>query len=181
MKLLPSMENKFPCRLFKREGNTVTRGANTRMLSVLPKARNSMLRSVEKQTRRFGLAFMIGGLVWMTSATAFAADFDGSKAVICATVAAMDCVSGEKCTKGSADDMGAPEFLQIDFANKTIGGPTRTTPIVSMDTGENQVLMQGKEQGYGWTLALDQVKGKFSATLVNRDGVFLLFGSCTPS
>jgi hypothetical protein len=28
--------------------------------------------------------------------------------------------------------------------------------------------------------ALDQEGGNFSATLINRDGVFVLFGSCTP-
>jgi len=49
-----------------------------------------------------------------------------------------------------------------------------------MDTNEEQILLQGKELGYGWTFALDQEGGKFSATLVNRDGVFVLFGSCTP-
>ena len=92
----------------------------------------------------------------------------------------MDCVSGEDCTKGRPGDLGAPAFLRIDFAKKTIGGPKRTTPIVSMDTTEEQILLQGNELGYGWTFALDQEGGKFSATLVNRDGVFVLFGSCTP-
>jgi hypothetical protein len=43
------------------------------------------------------------------------------------------------------------------FASKTIGGPERTPPIVSMDTSENQE------------------EGKFSG-----DGVFVLFGSCAP-
>jgi hypothetical protein len=76
--------------------------------------------------------------------------------------------------------MGAPAFLRIDFVNKTIRGPKRTTPIGSPDINETQLLMQGNEQGYGWTFAFDQQEGKFSATLVNRDGVFVLFGSCTP-
>jgi hypothetical protein len=49
-----------------------------------------------------------------------------------------------------------------------------------MDTSENQILFQGKELAYGWTLALDQQNGDFSATLVNREGAFVLFGSCTP-
>jgi hypothetical protein len=113
-------------------------------------------------------------------ATASAGDFDGSKLLICATVDAMDCVSGENCAKGRPGDMGAPAFLRIDFAKKTIGGPKRTTPIVAMDNSGEQILLQGKELGYGWTFALDQDGGRFSATLVNRDGVFVLFGSCTP-
>jgi hypothetical protein len=70
--------------------------------------------------------------------------------------------------------------MRIDFTKKTIGGPRRTTPIVSMDVTEKQILFQGKELEFGWTFVLDQEDGTFSATLVNRDGAFVLFGSCTP-
>jgi hypothetical protein len=113
------------------------------------------------------------------SGSVFPADFDGSKMLICATVDVMDCVSGENCAKGRPGDMGAPAFLRIDFAKKTIGAKV-TTPIVSIDTTEEQILLKGNEQGYGWTFALDQDAGRFAATLVNREGVFVLFGSCTP-
>lgn len=153
MRLLTSMQNKFA---------------------------SSLLRARRDNILRLELAHFIAGLTFITFGTAFAGDFDGSKPLICATVDAMDCVSGEKCTKGRPGDMGAPAFLRIDFANKTIGGPKRTTSIVSMNTSENQILLQEKELEYGWTFALDQEAGKFSATLVNRDGVFVLFGSCTP-
>jgi hypothetical protein len=129
---------------------------------------------------RFRLAAIVAGLALTTFGVAFPADFDGSKTLICATIDAMDCVSGENCTKGRAGEMGAPAFLRIDFAKKAIAGSKHTTPIVSMDTADEQILLQGKEQGYGWTFALDQQGGDFSATLVNRDGVFVLFGSCTP-
>jgi hypothetical protein len=129
---------------------------------------------------KISLAAIVAGLTLTTFGIAFPADFDGSKMLICATIDAMDCVSGENCTKGRAGEMGAPAFMRIDFAQKTIGGTKRTTPIVAMDTSEGQILLQGKELGYGWTFALDQEGGDFSATLVNRDGVFVLFGSCTP-
>jgi hypothetical protein len=33
---------------------------------------------------------------------------------------------------------------------------------------------------FGWMLALDQESGTMTASLVNREGVFILFGSCTP-
>lgn len=129
---------------------------------------------------KFFLNIIVVVLALISLGTAQAGDFDGSKLLICATVDAMDCVSGEDCTKGRPGDMGAPAFLRIDFAKNMIGGSKHTTPIVSMDKSDQQVLLQGKEQGYGWTLALDQEGGKFSATLVNREGVFVLFGSCTP-
>lgn len=78
------------------------------------------------------------------------------------------------------EDVGAPRFLRIDFANKAIVGPKQTTPILFMDKSDTQILLQGKEHGYGWTLALDQASGTMTATMVNREGVVVLFGPCTP-
>lgn len=119
-------------------------------------------------------------LGWAAGPQVAAADFDGSKLLICAPVEAMDCASGQACTKGRPEDIAAPAFMRIDFKKKTIVGPKRTTPIVSLEKGESQLLLQGTELGYGWTLALDRSSGKMAATLVDRDGVFVLFGNCTP-
>jgi hypothetical protein len=128
--------------------------------------------------RRF--LHMVAALAVLTAGTASAGDFDGSKLLICAPVEAIDCAAGEECTKGRPDDVGAPNFLRIDFAQKVIVGPKQTTPIRFMDTSDGQILLQGTELGYGWTLALDQDSGTMTATLVNREGAFVLFGSCTP-
>jgi hypothetical protein len=124
--------------------------------------------------------YLVAALAWLTAGTASASDFDGSKLLICATVEAMDCAAGEACTKGRPDDIGAPKFLRIDFAQKMIVGPKRTTPIVFIDKSNEQILLQGTELGYAWTLALDQEDGTMTVTMVNREEVFVLFGSCTP-
>jgi hypothetical protein len=124
--------------------------------------------------------YLVAVLAWLTAGTASASDFDGSKLLICATVEATDCAAGEACTKGRPDDIGAPKFLRIDFAQKMIVGPKRTTPIVSIDKSNNQILLQGMELGYAWTLVLNQEDGTMTVTMVNREEVFVLFGSCTP-
>jgi hypothetical protein len=116
----------------------------------------------------------------LLSTQAYAEDFDGSKPLICAPVEAIDCAPGQDCVRGTPDDIGAPSFIRIDFAGKTITSAKRTTPIESSaDTG-NQLLLRGTELGYGWTLALDHASGKMSATLTDTDGAFVMFGSCTP-
>jgi len=125
---------------------------------------------------RIGLA----ALALAASGPSTAADFDGSKTIICAPVEAMDCTPGAVCERGVPGDIGAPAFIRIDFGKKVVIGPKRTTPIVSIEKGESQVLLQGNELGYGWSIALDQEGGHMSATLTNRDGAFVLFGSCTP-
>jgi hypothetical protein len=91
----------------------------------------------------------------------------------------MDCSMGEDCTRGLAADIGAPTFLRIDFAKKAMIGPQRTSPIQLMEANEQQLLLQGTELGFAWSVALDKSTGEMSATLVNRDGAFVLFGACT--
>jgi hypothetical protein len=109
-----------------------------------------------------------------------AADFDGSKVLICAPVEAIDCAPGETCRKGAPADVGLPAFIRIDIAKMTMIGPKRTAPIVSIERSEKQILLQGTELGSAWVIALDQDSGEISGALVNREEVFVIFGSCTP-
>ena len=127
------------------------------------------------------LAILAGAtILGLAAVPVLAGDFDGSKLLICAPVEASDCAHGEECRKGLPDDIGAPAFMRIDFANKAVIGPKRSSPILLMDKSETQLLLQGTELGYGWTIALDQATGKMTATLASREGVFVLFGACTP-
>jgi hypothetical protein len=123
-----------------------------------------------------GLATLALAAAW----TSNAADFDGSKMLICAPVEAMDCAPGAVCGRGVPGDIGAPAFIRIDFSKKVVIGPKRTTPIIAIEKNESQVLLQGNELGYGWSIAVDQEDGEMSATLTNHEGAYVLFGSCTP-
>ena len=101
-------------------------------------------------------------------------------AVDAATVEALDCEAGAACLRGLPSELGAPAFMRIDLDKKIVAGPKRSTPIVSMERNAESLLLQGTEIGYGWTLAVDTKQGTMAATLVNREGAFVLFGSCTP-
>jgi len=129
-----------------------------------------------KKWMQLPVAAMIGSL----ASAALAGDFDGSKALICAPVQAIACHTGEACETGMPDEVGAPSFLRIDFAKKAIVGVKRITPIRTMEQDDKQILLQGTELGVGWNLALDVADGKMVGTMSNRDGAFVLFGSCTP-
>jgi hypothetical protein len=113
------------------------------------------------------------------AAASQAGDYDGSRPLICATMQAMDCAAGEDCLRGLPTDVGAPTFMRIDFAQKAVIGPKRASPVLFMESSGGQLLLQGHELGFGWTIALDQDSGQMSATLVDRDGAYVLFGACT--
>ena len=115
----------------------------------------------------------------ITAPVAQAADFDGSKTLICAPVEAMDCIPGDGCTKGTPDEIGAPAFMRIDFVKKAITGPKRTSPIQFMEKTPEQILLQGTELGNAWALALG-ADGKMTVSMADRNGAFVFFGSCTP-
>jgi hypothetical protein len=109
-----------------------------------------------------------------------AADFDGSKPLICAPTEAVNLAVGEEVVKARPADLGIPAFMRVDIARKTIAGPKRTAPIRSVEKGERQLLLQGTELGFGWTLALDQEAGTMVGTFVDRLGAVAVIGSCTP-
>jgi len=111
---------------------------------------------------------------------ASAADYDGSKALLCATTQAVDCgPDSAACLRGTPNEIGVPSFLRIDFKGKRIVGPARVTPIVRMEKSASQILLQGSELDFGWTLALDIASGRMTSTLVDRNGIIAMFGSCT--
>jgi hypothetical protein len=116
-------------------------------------------------------------MLCLSGSITLAGDFDGSKPLVCAPAVVMDCVVGTGCTKGTPEEMGAPAFLRIDFEKKVIIGPKRASPILFMDKSAEQLLLQGSELGFGWTLALD-AEGKMITTMVDRTGAFVMYGRC---
>lgn len=122
----------------------------------------------------------VAAIACAAGSVASAGDFDGSKQLLCATIDALDCSAGEACSKGRPKEIGAPAFMRVDFAKKQIIGTQRASPIRFMEKTGESLMMQGTELGYAWTMALDQEDGEMSVSLVDSNGVFVLFGSCTP-
>ena len=104
---------------------------------------------------------------------------DGKERLICATVEAISCGRGATCDKSLAEDIGAPQFIRIDFGKKEAIGPKRTSPIRQMDMDDSQITLQGFELGMGWTMAIDRSTGNIVTTLVRSDEAYILFGTCT--
>jgi hypothetical protein len=117
-------------------------------------------------------------LLVVTAFDAAAADFDGSKPLICATMEAHTCDPGIVCNRSLPADIGAPKFLSLDFEKKAITGPARTTPMLMVNKDLNQIVIEGMEMGYGWTLVVDSGDGSMTLMIVNSGDAFVLFGNC---
>ncbi|MEX3790481.1 hypothetical protein OKW50_003688 [Paraburkholderia youngii] len=122
------------------------------------------------------LAILLGAAAMQVDA----ADFDGSKRLMCATIDAHACDPGIACTRALPADLGLPKFLTLDFDKRAVVGPAHTTPMLSVTKEADQLVMLGNEMGFGWTLAVDSTDGEMTLMIANRNDAFVLFGNCTP-
>lgn len=109
---------------------------------------------------------------------------DGSSPVLCAATEAVQCDAGATCTKGSAASVNLPLFFRIDVAGKVVkttseSGKERTSRVSTVTTDSDTIVLQGAEQGFGWTLTVGQSTGQMSLT-ASKSGVgYIVFGACT--
>jgi hypothetical protein len=124
------------------------------------------------------------------SATA-AADFDGSKPLLCSTVTVNECVPGGSCEQVRNVEIGAPDFIRIDVRKKTMSGTAKGAerPANKIDSSAvlgNSLFLQGKASGLehlpedslAWSISVDQATGEMVLTASGNEVAFVIFGSC---
>jgi len=133
-------------------------------------------------------ACLILGATLATSATAQAAVFDGKSTVLCATLEAVHCSkspdSAHQCTRGTAAALAVPQFVKLDFANKRVTateetGLDKTSAIASVARGNGHLVVQGVDEGHGWSLVLEENTGRMTASTIGDEEGLMIFGACT--
>jgi hypothetical protein len=127
----------------------------------------------------------------MISTSAMAGNFDGSKELICAVMDLTECGPGGKCQQVTAEDVGIPLFLRIDFKENKIStthadGSKRSSEIERSEKVDGKLIIQGAEDGIegvrdgvGWSLAIAEETGKIVLTASGDEVGFVIFGACT--
>ena len=111
-------------------------------------------------------------LICVIHMPASAGDFDGSKELLCACMRVIECGPDGNCAEVSAEEIGIPEFLKINFKQKTIGAP---------QLGKNQRAEDGYKEvrdGAGWSMAISEETGKMVLTESGDQVGFVIFGAC---
>jgi hypothetical protein len=111
------------------------------------------------------------------------AQFDGSRTLICALIEIHECAPGGDCQRVRAEDINIPQFFTIDVkTNKIQGtnpdGTVRSTAIERLEHVSGKLILQGGEEGKGWTLAIDEKTGKMSLAIAGEEAGFVIFGAC---
>jgi hypothetical protein len=111
---------------------------------------------------------------------AWAGPMDGSRPFVCAVTAIMECAPTGTCERHVADDPTAPALLKVDVAGQTVAtGTARKSAIKSVTRLDGQLILQGNENGRGWSATVDEDTGVMAIAVVDNDYTFSLFGACT--
>jgi hypothetical protein len=132
-------------------------------------------------TAAIGRLALAGLILAAGAGPAAAADFDGTKPLVCAVTTIMECDAGQ-CDRYAPPDAppGAPAFFKIDVGAKTITASAGRKSILMTTLHVNgRLVLQGGENGRGWSATIDEDTGVMSAAVVDEDHTFSLFGACT--
>jgi len=129
---------------------------------------------------RSSLFFPIA-LLALAPAAAPAESLDASKPLRCSISEAAECDGVAACTDVTLEQIDLPALWRVDFAAKQLASEDgqRTSPIAVLETLAAALVLQGHQNGRGWTLVVERATGHLSASAADAEGAFVLAGSCT--
>jgi hypothetical protein len=123
---------------------------------------------------------LVLGAAALLAANASAEGLDASQPLECDLVNAAQCDGAAKCRPVTFEQIDLPPVVVVDFAGKQIltEDGQRRSPIASVETREAELLLQGHQDGRGWTLVIERATGALSAALADAEGGHLVTGAC---
>jgi hypothetical protein len=114
---------------------------------------------------------------------AFGADFDGATSFVCAPVEITSCGAGSECSAESAASINLPQFLRVNASGNAItgkrpGGEALSTAILTKQSHNGRLVLQGSENGLSWTMSIDEDNGEMTVTAAGEKVAFIAFGAC---
>lgn len=110
-------------------------------------------------------------------------DFDGATAFVCAPVQITSCGAGSDCTAESAASINLPQFLRVNASENAItgrrpGGEAIATAILTKQSHNGRLVLQGSENGLSWTMSIDEDNGEMTVVAAGDRVAFVAFGAC---
>ena len=125
------------------------------------------------------LALLVAPL-FLTGRADAAGPYDGSKPLLCAVASVMECDDQGKCERHLNDDNDHTiTFLRIDVGAKTVKAGNRTATVKAVSSIDGALILQGGENGRGWSATIAEDTGRMAAAIVDNDHTFSIFGGCT--
>jgi hypothetical protein len=124
---------------------------------------------------------LLGVFLLAFAADAWAGGVDGTQTLACDLTEAAQCDGVADCADVTVDQIDLPSTVRIDFEARRLSEPDgeRDSPIAAIEVLDAVVVIQGHQNGRGWTLVIDRASGHLSATVADVDGAFVVAGACT--
>ena len=132
----------------------------------------------------FGLAAAVASMPLLADpAESTGPVIDGKSTLICSVNNVTACPDSGRCLQGQAAAFDMPEFIAVDFVGKEVrttkgSGDKAVSVIKNQESSRNQILLQGVENGHGWTMAIDTTHGRMTTSTTGEDVSYILFGAC---
>jgi hypothetical protein len=127
-------------------------------------------------------ALVLGGLVALLARAPSAdAPFDGKRDLVCEPQHLAECDQAAVCATVSPADVDLPPALRVSFKDKQLSAVQgeRTSPIHSVQIEPAVLVLQGSQNGRGWSMVIDRASGALSGTIADAEGAFVVAGSCS--
>jgi len=127
------------------------------------------------------ISFLCTSLVLVFAGAAAAEGLDASKPLRCAFAQAAECDEQAACEAVTLEQIELPAEWRVDFAAKQLVSldGQRTSPVAALDDLEALLVLQGHQNGRGWTLVLERATGRLSGAIATAEGAFVLAGGCS--
>jgi hypothetical protein len=126
-------------------------------------------------------AAVVMALLLLLPIQASGEDVDGKTPLVCDLVKVSQCDGVASCASTDFADIDLPPVYVVDFAAKRLASEDgqRTSPIASQELLDAVLLLQGTQNGRGWTMVIDRATGHLSATIADAEGALVIAGACT--
>ena len=109
---------------------------------------------------------------------------DGSSDIVCAALHVVACIDDGNCLEGQAKTFDLPALMVLDAENKVLrgaydSGNKAVSPLKNMELNGEHLVLQGVENGRGWSLSINAKTGNMNGSGVGDDVSFLVHGTCT--
>jgi hypothetical protein len=143
--------------------------------------------------KRFILMLFVFFFTMVVVSAPGAGDFDGTKPLLISIIRVIECTPDGTCNEVTPASAELPQFMKIDFTNKTIRPATgddkmpNHTAIERQEVVDGKLILQGAEDGYdkmrdglGWTMAISEENGQVVLTASGEQVAFVIFGASLP-
>lgn len=126
---------------------------------------------------------VMSAILGSAALTATAAELDGSKTMLCAARVASVCEETGNCASTLPEAINLPIFWKVDPVAKSVesrrgvSDEPRTSKVSQVVKSGGKLILQGEDDGLGWTVTIAPDTGKMILS-GGRELGFTIFGNC---